>query len=108
MEVFITAAQGAGKTTLARKMATEFSILGKKPSKPTRITEVSVYGKSLERDVQGSDIIIFEDIYKQDQLNAARAYYAKQERKPLCFYVTTSDLNVTINPAAPFTAEYTQ
>lgn len=108
METFITAPQGGGKSTLARKIALEYSIIGKKASKPTRITEVSVYGETLERDVQGSDIIIFDGIHKQTQLDAARAFYAKQTRKPLCVYVTACDLKVVINPVAPFTAEYTQ
>lgn len=95
MEIFVTAAQGAGKSTLARKIATEYTLLTK-DGKPTRITEVSVYGKTLDRYVQGSHIVIFEDIHKQTQLDKARAFYKKQERKPLCIYVTTSDLNVSL------------
>lgn len=95
MEIFVTAAQGAGKSTLARKIAMEHTLLTK-DGKPTRITEVSVYGASLERDIAGSHIVIFEDIHKQTQLDAARAFYALQARKPLCIYVTSSHLRVSL------------
>ena len=97
MEIFVTAAQGAGKTILAQRIATEYVLLLQATKeKPMRITNTFDYGKTLEDDVAGSDVIIFEDIPDQSVLLRCRLVHKQAGRKPLCIYVTDERIDVQI------------
>lgn len=98
MEIFITAPQGGGKTLLAQRIATEYLLLLQSTKeKPMRVTSTFDYGKNLEKDVEGSDIIIFDEIASQSDLTKARAIHKKAGRKPLCIYVTHDRLTVKLH-----------
>lgn len=95
MEIFITAPQGKGKSTLAEAIAL---MHGAQAGRPT-IERVSVAGNgsigTIARSVKHADILIFDDLWAPHQLAKARS--VNELLTPsLSIYVTQSDLAVEL------------
>lgn len=96
MEIFLNAPAGEGKTKMAELIILEYALKIAKKEKPLRITRTTDFGPDLHEMVEGSHVILFDEIPTTNILNYCRRAYKKTDRKALAIYVIQERIEIKI------------